>query len=501
LSFQASDAHLERQHPLWQSDRVELSSVGIDIGSATLSVMFSVIELVRLGRELTSRYVVLSRRVLYRSPLQFTPYRTDGWIDEQAVRLVVTDAYEAAGLSPGDVDTGAVILTGEAMRRRNARALGEELAQIGGDFVCVAAGHHMEALLAAHGSGAVAASRDEKSRVLNIDVGGGTTKFALVDSGVVVRTAALHVGGRLAAFDERSRISRLEPMGRQLAADCGFAWDLGATVTRDDVAVVGRHIANLICSAVGWTADGDDGSSCRPMWLTEPIGELRAIDKVVMSGGVSEYVYRPERVAYEGDLGREVGLSVAELSHSWPSPLAPSQSGIDATVIGASQYTVQLSGNTIYVSDEDTLPIQNLPVVHPAVDLTGDVDSKAVAEAIAGALEFADSNNLKCDVALAFHWEGEPSYQRVLGLARGIADGTRSAVPPEARVCVVLESDIAQLLGALLDEQLHRTRPVLVVDGVSLDDFDFIDIGKIRAASQTVPVTIKSLAFGIAFPD
>jgi hypothetical protein len=56
------------------------------------------------------------------------------------------------------VDTGVVILTGEALRRRNAERIASVVAERAGDLVCATAGHHMEAMLAAYGSGAVLAS-------------------------------------------------------------------------------------------------------------------------------------------------------------------------------------------------------------------------------------------------------------------------------------------------------------------------------------------------------
>ena len=106
-------------------------------------------------------------------------------------------------MHPDDVDTGAVILTGEALRRENAKAIADVLAEVGGEFVCAAAGHHMESMLAAYGSGAAKVSHDRGAPILNIDIGGGTTKLALVENGNVVHTAALHIGGRLAVVDER----------------------------------------------------------------------------------------------------------------------------------------------------------------------------------------------------------------------------------------------------------------------------------------------------------
>src|SRR5918996_774169 len=162
-------------------DNTGRRSGGIDMGSAATQVLFSRIRLRRRGEALSSRYVVVAREALYRSPVELTPYRDDEGIDAAAVAALVAGAYEGARLAPEDIDTGAVILTGEAIRRDNAAAIAEALARVCGRFICVVAGHHMEALLAAFGSGAAQRSHDEGSRILHLDIGGGTTKLAVLE--------------------------------------------------------------------------------------------------------------------------------------------------------------------------------------------------------------------------------------------------------------------------------------------------------------------------------
>src|SRR5262245_35034844 len=180
------------ENPLWIADHVTLRSVGIDIGSAGTQVIFSKVELRRMGEELTSRYYVVGRETLFRSPVALTPYQSEERIDDARLGTIIADAYAAASLTPGDIDTGVVILTGEALRRENAQAIAALLAAQGGDFVCATAGHHMEAMLAAYGSGAARVSSDQNQRILNIDIGGGTTKLALIERGRAIKTAAIH---------------------------------------------------------------------------------------------------------------------------------------------------------------------------------------------------------------------------------------------------------------------------------------------------------------------
>src|SRR5712671_2113611 len=218
------------QNPIWLQDHVTLVSVGIDIGSSGTQVIFSRINLRRYGEDLTSRYYVVSRETLYQSPVALTPYQSEERIDDDGIKRIISDAYAGAGLHPDDIDTGAVILTGEALRRENAEGIARILSEQGGEFVCATAGHHMESMLAAYGSGASKVSHAENKRILNVDIGGGTTKLALVEKGHVIATAAFHVGGRLQVVDEQGRIARLDPAGKYHARQAGFDWSKGDVI-------------------------------------------------------------------------------------------------------------------------------------------------------------------------------------------------------------------------------------------------------------------------------
>ncbi|HEV8389235.1 MAG TPA: ethanolamine ammonia-lyase reactivating factor EutA, partial [Dongiaceae bacterium] len=215
------------ENPIWIQDNVILTSVGMDIGSSGTQVIFSRVHMRRIGEDLTSRYIVAKRETLHESPISLTPYRSETRIDEAALGAIIDRAYGAARLAPESIDTGVVILTGEALRRENAQSIAGILAEHGGQFVCATAGHHMEAMLAAYGSGAARASHDRKARLLNIDIGGGTTKLAIVESGAVKATAAIHIGGRLQVADANGRITRLDPAGRHHARMAGFDWTIG----------------------------------------------------------------------------------------------------------------------------------------------------------------------------------------------------------------------------------------------------------------------------------
>ncbi len=487
------DGPLE-DNPLWIQDNVHLTSVGIDIGSSGTQVIFSRIHLSRLAEELTSRYYVVSREQLYMSPVALTPYASETRIDDEKLKLIIADAYEKGGINRADVDTGAVILTGEALRRENAQASSAMLSEQSGDLVCATAGHHMESMLAAYGSGAAKASMDLGKRVLNIDSGGGTTKLGLVDGGKVIATAAVHIGGRL-QVTENGKILRLDPAGRTHARRAGFDWKLGDTINPADLDTVADKMADTLVDALVTRPMPHDVGH---LYLTDAISDFGDVAGMMFSGGVAEYVYDREQQDF-GDMGKRLGHAIRRKvdAGKFPWPMLPAHECIRATALGASEYSVQLSGNTSYISTPGKLlPRRNLQVMQPPYEAEGEeVDSAALASAIKSHRIAFDLAYPEAEFALALRWRGVPAYERVRAFAEGVKLGLADKIARNDPLYIMLDGDVAQTLGAILREDCGVKSEILVIDGVMLMDFDYIDLGKVRVPSYTVPVTIKSLVF------
>ena len=480
-------------NPLWQQDNVALTTVGIDIGSSGTQVIFSRVHLRRLAEDLTSRYYVVARETLFQSQVALTPYQNEERIDDLKLGTIIDDAYVAAGLPPDKIETGVVILTGEALRRENAQRIAAILSENGGEFVTATAGHHMEAMLAAYGSGAARVSSDQAKRILNVDIGGGTTKLGLVENGKVIATAAIHIGGRLQVV-EQGRIVRLNPAGKHHAARAGFAWQRGDIVEVADLQKVANAMADALVAAIRMRPLPSDIAR---LYLTDPIAELGRIDAVMFSGGVAEYVYEREDRDF-GDLGRRLGGAIrARLdSGALPWPVLPAGECIRATALGASEYSVQLSGNTSYISAPGKLlPRRNLQVLLPPYLCTERIDPDELARAIRNHITAFDLEGTDRDIALALRWSGPPSHPRLAAFAEGIKRGLAERIAKRLPLYIMLDGDVAQTLGHLLRDECHIGGDLLVIDGVVLWDFDYIDFGRIRMPSYTVPVTIKSLVF------
>jgi ethanolamine utilization protein EutA (predicted chaperonin) len=473
-----------------------LKSVGIDIGSSTSHLIFSHITLRRQGASLSGKFKVTNREVLYRSPIMLTPYLSATKIDTDKVNEFIHEAYRDAGLTPEDIDTGAVIITGEALKKENAQPIVENFAKYSGKFICAAAGHNHEALLAAYGCGAVDLSKTEHKTVLNVDMGGGTTKFSLVEDGAVTQTASINVGARLIAFDENDNVTRIEGAGRTMMKELGYKVELGQKITAKMKQDFGAYMAKILFELI---EHGPTSPMAKQLMVTPPFVNYRGLKQVqhiVFSGGVSEHVYDRDPKAY-GDIGPEVGRNMREhLKKLSKDVVREPIEGIRATVIGAGEYTIQASGNTSYVSNEKALPVHGLKVIQATIR-----DGESVSEALKQSLRKFDLPRFTSGLALSLTVSGVPDYQSVKRIAEGVAAVLKEADDPKCPLYLTLDLDIAKSLGGILKDEIKVSRDIIAVDGIEVGDLDYVDIGECLGITEVIPVTVKSLMFPSTHSD
>ena len=467
---------------------ITLTSVGVDIGSSTSHLVFS--EIVMERRD--SVYVVAARKVLRQSEILLTPYTDAMTIDADALGQFIEQQYRQANLSPEDIDTGALILTGIAVRRTNARAIGELFADQAGKFVAVSAGDGLEATLVAYGSGAVALSERENVTVMNVDIGGGTTKIAVCANGEIVDQTVIDVGARIICFDDDGNVMRIEEAGRRFADEAGVSLDVGKIPSDDALTRIVDCMSNRLFQAMGATPmDADTPSFLR----MDPLGDRSKPDALTFSGGVSEYIYDRESHSY-GDLGSMLASAVGRRADEWGCPIGLPVEGIRATVVGASQYTVQVSGSTIFVAPQDTLPLRNIPVISPALELDADeLNPDEIADNIGRALERLDLQGGRQAVAICFRWGGSATFPRLDTFCRAVMRGMAKVLANKFPLVLVTDSDVGGLIGLHCHEECRLENPVVSIDGILLKEFEFIDIGEFLESSGVVPVAIKSLVF------
>lgn len=487
----------DQDHIFRATERIELKSVGIDIGSSTSHLMFSRLVLRRLGSKLSSRFVVVNREITWKSDILLTPYVGKNEIDFKRLSEFFDQAYRLAGMDAGLIDTGAVIITGEASRKENAEVITAFFSKQAGKFVCATAGPNLEAMMAAYGCGAVSKSIGEgrMKTIMTVDVGGGTSKIAIVKGGVIQETAATNVGGRLIAMDESGRVVRIEEAGELVAKELDIQLRLGKTLDLPEKEALATRLADILFETI---RRSPSSPLAERLMITPSLNYQGEIDEIMFSGGVAEYIYGLETRDY-GDLGRFLGIKIMERARrsEFGIPVEVSEERIRATVIGASQYTIQVSGNTIFVSNEKLLPMKNLKVVFPRI---GDTDESLTSQHVGAAIQQAftrfDLVEGEESVALAFHWLAEPRYELLRCLSEGIVSALKKTIQKRMPIVLVFNSDVGKIVGNLLHEELNINSDIISVDQIHLHDFDYIDIGQMVEKVGVVPIVVKSLVLG-----
>jgi ethanolamine utilization protein EutA len=327
-------------------------------------------------------------------------------------------------------------------------------------------------------------------------MGGGTTKFSLVEDGVVTQTAAISIGARLIAFDENNKITRIEDAGRTMMKELGNQIEIGQTISDKMKEDFGAYMAKILFETI-------EGGSHSPMasslMVTPPLVNYRGFKQfqhIVFSGGVSEHVYDRDPKTY-GDIGPVLGRNVREYLKKLPKDvLREPIEGIRATVIGAGEYTIQASGNTSFVSNLKVLPVHGLKVIQAPIR-----EGESVSEALKQSLRKFDLTHFTSGLALSLTVSGVPDYQSVRKIAEGVAQILKDSDDQKCPLYLTLDLDIAKSLGAMLKDEFKVARDIIAIDGIEVGDLDYIDIGECLGITEVIPVTVKSLMFPTAASD
>ena len=448
----------------------ELLSVGLDVGTTSTQLVVSRLTVEnRAGSFAVPEMAILDREILYKSPVHFTPLIRDELVDAPALREIVENEYKKAGIRRENVDTGAIIITGETSRKENAEAVLHELSGFAGEFVVATAGPDLESVLAARGAGAVAWSEDTGKQVLHMDIGGGTSNLALIRDGKILTTGCLNVGGRLIKLDQTGALTYVSPVLRGL-----WPLDAGQRPGMKELEELAGKLVQALEMAAGLRQR--DGLLDRFITAgTEPC--IPEGDTVIsFSGGVADCIEKEQPWNAYGDLGPVLGRAIRE-SRLCRGEYRLGSETIRATVIGAGCHSTQLSGSTIFYRNVE-FPLKNMPVV-------------AVPREIQNSPELGDflrREMVQQETAAVIALPGLPSpdHETVRTLAKAL-----SCVTGKLLVC--LETDMAKALGQALALELGPEREILCLDRVKLPQGSYLDVG--APLGPALPVVVKTLAF------
>jgi len=480
-----------------QANIQSITSVGIDIGTTTTQLIISrlTIENTASGTSVP-RMEITGKEVIHRSEIYFTPLLDHQLVNSVAIADLVKKEYAAAGLTAGEIDTGAVIITGETAKKENAKAILDALAGLAGDFVVATAGANLESVYAGKGSGAAAFSAERHKAIANVDVGGGTSNYAVFVEGRAVATACLNVGGHLIEFEPRGdRITYIAEPARQVLQACGLNWQPGDRVSLADLR---RVVEAMAACTVEVLQQGSLSPLTRKLLMTAPLPAGPAFAQIMISGGVADYVYQAYQmqtmaeVTIYGDYGPLLGLALREKIQAAGYALERPLETVRATVIGTGTQSVNLSGSTIHVREE-TLPLRNVAVLVPFAEPPD--SPSAIAQSIRSEILRFEADHTGACLALSLKGPRTLAFADIEVLAEGVLEGMREYLGGGRPLILIIEDDCGKVLGQCLEAKARSSLEVLCIDQVAVGDCDYIDIGKPLMGGRVVPVVLKTLVF------
>ncbi len=471
-----------------------LFSVGIDIGTSTTQLVFTELVIDNTAAAAAVPQVrIVDKQIRFRSAIHQTPLRSEREIDSRRLREIVAGEFRRAGMSADGVQTGAVIITGETARKENAREVLEALSGLAGEFVVATAGPALEGIIAGKGSGAARESRRRGATVANLDIGGGTTNIALFANGEVVDTACLDIGAKLIKFNGGAgKVAYVSEKMALLTRSLGMEARPGEILEPATLKKITGRMAEILEEALGMRPP----SPQLPLMLTDKGLKCgRPIDFIAISGGVSDCLQSPltgDPFTF-GDLGKYLGSAIAKAQARWKTPVLQGGETIWATVIGAGAHTVEVSGSTIAVSPS-ALPLKNLPVLK--LSAAEERQPPATWGAlIREKLAWFRSADGQQSPALAFEGSKQLDFAGLQEIAGAIVSGMEAVHQSHAPLVVVVGNDLAKALGQALRARLGQECEIICIDGVRVEDGDYIDIGRELAGGKVVPVVVKTLLF------
>lgn len=476
-------------------------SVGIDIGTSTTQLVFCKIYIENTAAAWTVPTVkIVDKEIIYRSDVHFTPLKSSDVIDAEEVRKIVELEYKKAKISPNEVTTGAVIITGETARKENAQEVLNMLSGMAGDFVVATAGPDLEGILAGKGSGAFAYSKEHSCTVMNFDIGGGTTNVAIYKNGEVIASECFDIGGRLVKLDSSGRVYYISKKAEGLIKLMELSIECGKIINQKELIKLTDKMAEVILCV---SQNSGKNSKEYEHLLTKKndashqgIKSTESIDAVFFSGGVADCMDSDkENWLLYGDIGILLGRSLKNIFKNISGfKVINANETIRATVIGAGTHTTDISGSTVNF-DASVLPMKNVPIIRLSNEEEF-VNQGNRAEIIKRKVKWFEAQSDSHMVALSIRGSKSYSFENLQSLANDIVYGFKHRTEKNIPLIILVDNDIAKSLGLTIRRQLPQGYPVVCIDSISVANGDYIDVGLPVADGQVVPVIIKTLLFG-----
>lgn len=451
-------------------DNEIILSAGIDIGTTTTHLIISKIGIcVTGGFAVVPQAEITSKEIIYKSPVYFTPLNDNSSINAKKTAEIISTEYKKAGVKPQDLKSGAVIITGESANKRNSEQVLHAISKLAGSFVAAQAGTQLESYLAGMGSGADKISSDTGMITANVDIGGGTTNISVFDNGECIDDCCLNIGGRLVKELNDGTIS-FSPTVENICRKKNIViTDFTDEKSISNVKKLCEIMADIIAEALGFGYMTEFHDMCvADHSLT--CGQRPQI--VTFSGGVAQCMNEEHTIFEFGDIGVLLADAVKKSADKYPCKVIyENENPIRATVIGAGNFSMEISGSTIQYSDI-SLPIKNVRCV----------------------CELSQIGDELC--AVCPKTVSSPSFEYVNNLAAEIYRSSKRLIENNLPLIVLIKYDFSKALGMCLKQLLPKNYPFICADSIVCKNGDYIDIGQPVANGKAVPVVVKTLVFG-----
>ncbi|MBW2438705.1 MAG: ethanolamine ammonia-lyase reactivating factor EutA [Deltaproteobacteria bacterium] len=467
----------------------EILSVGVDVGSSTSHLVFSSLFLKKDERSETRRFKIQERNIIYEGRIINTPLLDDCTIDVDRLTEFFKAEYKRAGIEPDDIQTGAVIVTGESARKQNAKQIVEALSNDTGKFVAATAGPNFESLIAAMGSGAAARSKKYNKTILSCDIGGGTSNIAVLQNGETLSTSCISVGGRLLGINPNGKIWRLDEPALKVMKYLGLNYKKGDLIPQEDIEKTAKKFVEILFEVITGPAKSP---LAQQLMLTDDLQFPSRIDEYSFSGGVAELMYGGAN--HYKDIGQILANHINTLTPALTATVVEPANKIRATVIGAGAYSLSISGSSCFMDDQIAFPIRNVPVIRVDVDRSK-LSFEHILEQINISFRRFDLKEGEDIVALYFKDPVMASYPQLELFAKSIEAALADSIRNKMPIILIFETDIACGVGNVIRRETDLKTNLLTLDELNLKEGDWVDIGEPLVAGQVFPVTVKSLVF------
>lgn len=476
-----------------------IKSIGIDIGTTTTQIIISdlTVENISSGT-LVPKIEITKKEVIYKSKIYFTPLKNAFMVDDEKIDDIIKNEYSKAGISSKDINTGAVIITGETAKKENAKKISLKISNLAGDFVVATAGGNLESIIAGKGSGAAEYSRKNYCTVANVDIGGGTANIAVFQNGRAIDCCCLNIGGRIIEIDKKTKKVKhiAEPM-KIILKNLKLDINVGDSI---NINILKKITDKMVYILMECLFNKKLSKLTQGLLMSNPLCHNYQMDSIMISGGVANYAYncschspmRLEDILKYGDIGPLFGQKITEKLSFKKIRLEKPCETIRATVIGAGIQIIGISGSTIYVNN-DILPLKNVPVVKP-FKLLIPHKSDEISSIIKKHIENFFDKDYMDNIAIAVPKERYLSFSDINVLAEGIIKGFSQLIELGKPLIVIMEQDYAKVLGQTLRVLLPNTN-IICIDQLQVGEGDYVDIGRFIPSGEVVPVAIKTLIF------